>query len=169
MKGVWTQNIDTLERIAGIKDDYIVEAHGAIFSPPPPHPPVFLFLILNRACRRFLVAKKKKKPLLRFVRFGRLLEVQKGVHEGRDQTGDHAGSSRAVSRKTLSRETRRSHCEAFPHPVVTPAFFSLFLFSLVGSAPARAVEKPFPRAAHTPFSVETQHRLLRRGSTRSLL
>ncbi|GAA6002370.1 hypothetical protein JCM10207_001086 [Rhodosporidiobolus poonsookiae] len=29
LKGVWTQNIDTLERIAGIEDDYIVEAHGS--------------------------------------------------------------------------------------------------------------------------------------------
>ncbi|GAA6027305.1 hypothetical protein JCM8097_002577 [Rhodosporidiobolus ruineniae] len=29
LKGVWTQNIDTLERIAGVEDDYIVEAHGS--------------------------------------------------------------------------------------------------------------------------------------------
>ncbi|GAA5916564.1 hypothetical protein JCM6882_002542 [Rhodosporidiobolus microsporus] len=29
LKGVWTQNIDTLERIAGITDDLIVEAHGS--------------------------------------------------------------------------------------------------------------------------------------------
>ncbi|GAA5851343.1 hypothetical protein JCM8547_004213 [Rhodosporidiobolus lusitaniae] len=29
LKGVWTQNIDTLERIAGIDDDHIVEAHGS--------------------------------------------------------------------------------------------------------------------------------------------
>ncbi|GAA5909905.1 SIR2 family NAD-dependent protein deacylase [Sporobolomyces salmoneus] len=32
LKGVWTQNIDTLERIAGIEDDYIVEAHGSFAS-----------------------------------------------------------------------------------------------------------------------------------------
>lgn len=29
LSGVWTQNIDTLERIAGIRDDLIVEAHGS--------------------------------------------------------------------------------------------------------------------------------------------
>ncbi|GAA5978202.1 hypothetical protein JCM11641_001134 [Rhodosporidiobolus odoratus] len=32
LKGVWTQNIDTLERIAGIEDDFIVEAHGSFAS-----------------------------------------------------------------------------------------------------------------------------------------
>jgi hypothetical protein len=35
LKGVWTQNIDTLERIAGIEDDLIIEAHGN-YRPPPP-------------------------------------------------------------------------------------------------------------------------------------
>ncbi|GAA6002244.1 SIR2 family NAD-dependent protein deacylase [Rhodotorula paludigena] len=29
LAGAWTQNIDTLERIAGIRDDLIVEAHGS--------------------------------------------------------------------------------------------------------------------------------------------
>ncbi|CDK25639.1 unnamed protein product [Kuraishia capsulata CBS 1993] len=29
LKRVYTQNIDTLERIAGVKDEYIVEAHGS--------------------------------------------------------------------------------------------------------------------------------------------
>ncbi|BGP16084.1 Sir2 histone deacetylase Hst2 [Rhodosporidiobolus nylandii] len=32
LKGIWTQNIDTLERIAGIEDDLIVEAHGSFAS-----------------------------------------------------------------------------------------------------------------------------------------
>ncbi|GAA5928452.1 SIR2 family NAD-dependent protein deacylase [Sporobolomyces koalae] len=29
LSGVWTQNIDTLERIAGVKEEYIIEAHGS--------------------------------------------------------------------------------------------------------------------------------------------
>ncbi|GAA5881980.1 hypothetical protein JCM16303_003494 [Sporobolomyces ruberrimus] len=32
LKGVWTQNIDTLERIAGIEEEFIVEAHGSFAS-----------------------------------------------------------------------------------------------------------------------------------------
>ncbi|GAA6050173.1 hypothetical protein JCM3770_000437 [Rhodotorula araucariae] len=32
LHGCWTQNIDTLERIAGIKDELIVEAHGSFAS-----------------------------------------------------------------------------------------------------------------------------------------
>ncbi|EGV62413.1 hypothetical protein CANTEDRAFT_107639, partial [Yamadazyma tenuis ATCC 10573] len=32
LKRVYTQNIDTLERVAGIKDEYIVEAHGSFAS-----------------------------------------------------------------------------------------------------------------------------------------
>ncbi|GAA5959932.1 hypothetical protein JCM3765_000647 [Sporobolomyces pararoseus] len=32
LSGVWTQNIDTLERIAGVSDDLIIEAHGSFAS-----------------------------------------------------------------------------------------------------------------------------------------
>ena len=32
LKRVYTQNIDTLERLAGVEDKYIVEAHGSFAS-----------------------------------------------------------------------------------------------------------------------------------------
>ncbi|BGP39921.1 Sir2 histone deacetylase Hst2 [Rhodotorula kratochvilovae] len=69
LHGCWTQNIDTLERIAGIKDDLIVEAHGSFASAT----------CLN--CRKAYTKEEIKPAIMR----GEVVRCQEKRCKGKDE------------------------------------------------------------------------------------